>query len=135
MTTDVKFTEKELMLLLNQRSPAAFTYLYDRYAPVIYGLVLKEVKNGQLASEILKTTFINIFKECKNLDCVKHSLFTWLLSLTRQTASSDFKIDIDVKSVLFKPQPDRENHLHKDSNYRDMHHPVSSLAGWRTTIG
>ncbi|MCW3111440.1 MAG: polymerase sigma-70 factor [Segetibacter sp.] len=118
MTKTAKLTKKDLVLLLKQKNENAFSLLYDDYAPLIYGIILREVKNDALASEILKSTFINIFKESKNIDCVKQSLFTWLLSVTKKTAAAGFEVNIDLKSPLLPQKLNSENYLKKNINYQ-----------------
>lgn len=100
MPTEAKLTEKELWLLLKQKSASAFSYLYDEYAPLIYGTIVREVKNPQLASDILKNTFINIVNECNHTDCIKSSLFSWMLQLTRTTAIQEFRTSLDFSSLI-----------------------------------
>ena len=109
MIKSAKLTEEQLFMLLKQKNELGFSYLYDRYAPLIYGILLRETKNTRLASEILKNTFVSIVNECDNLDCIKQSLFTWLLVLMKKTAREDFKVNIDFKSLL-PPKVTAENH-------------------------
>ena len=99
MSKTVQLAEKQLLLLLQQKNERAFSYLYDQYAPVLYGLIVREVKNEKLASEVLKRTFLNIARQCHDIGCIKKSLFSWLLTLTRKTASIDFNVDITFTSL------------------------------------
>ncbi len=95
--TERQSRDRELLLQLKNKDEKAFSYVYDKYAPLLYGVILKRVPNEKLASEILKRAFIKIWNECKNLDCVNENLFTWLLSLTNKTAVADFKINLEIK--------------------------------------
>ncbi|GEO08143.1 RNA polymerase sigma factor [Segetibacter aerophilus] len=87
-------------MALKQKDQKAFSYLYDQYAPSIYGVLVREVKNEQLAAEILKRTFINIIEECNNMDCIKQSLFVWLLMMTKKMAASSFNVNINLSGSL-----------------------------------
>lgn len=100
MAKSTRFAEKELLLLLKQKDTSAFSYLYDEYAPSIYGIIVREVKSPQLASDILKSTFINIANECDNIDCIKNSLFSWMLQLARITAEQEFKANLGFQSII-----------------------------------
>ncbi|WP_297820772.1 hypothetical protein [Segetibacter sp.] len=100
----VNLTERELVLSLKQKDEKAFGHLYDQYAPIIYGIILREVNNHDIASEILKSTFLNVINECDNIDCVKHSLLIWLLVMTKKTASANFKVNINFNSLLKSQQ-------------------------------
>jgi RNA polymerase sigma-70 factor (ECF subfamily) len=88
--------DTELLLLLKSKDEKALSYVYDLYAPGMYGLILKKVKDEDLAAKILKCTFLNIWKECGKADCFKQRLFTWILSQTHKTALTDFKIDLNT---------------------------------------
>ena len=134
MTKSVELTEKELFLLLKQKNENAFSYLYDQYAPLIYGVILREVKNSKVASEILKTTFLNIIDECKNLDCIKQSLFTWLLVIAKKTASTDFRVDFDLKSLMLPEKFKSEGYLQRDLNYRNQYPSPSSFLNLNRTV-
>ncbi len=96
MPIAAKFTENELLLLLQQKDENIVSYLYDTYAPLIYGLVLRELKNENISSEILKNAFIRISKECNKTNCTKH-LFAWVWSLTQKTAQLDFSISLQLR--------------------------------------
>lgn len=74
-------------------------YLYDNYAPAIYGLLLKDVGNDEIATKILIATFINIKKECK-IEYRNSSLFSWILSITHKTAKDVCAINLNFKSIL-----------------------------------
>lgn len=87
----------KLLLQLKNNDKNAFSFIYDKYSPLLYGLILRRVQNEKLAAEILKNAFIRIWNECKNIDCVKANLFTWLLSSTNKTALTDFKINLEIK--------------------------------------
>jgi len=106
-----KLTEKELLMLLKQKNEEAFNYCYDHYAPLLYGVILREVGNERIASGILKSTFIKIFNSCKNPDCVKISLFASLLAGSKETAVREFKVNIDFKSLPPRRSTNTDNTL------------------------
>ena len=95
MTKDLQPTEKEFFLLLEQKNEDASNYLYDRYSPLVYGIIVRQVKNEKIAAEILKRSFITIFRECKKIECLKQPLFSWLLLLTQKTITSS--LDYNIK--------------------------------------
>ena len=103
MDQSYHLSDQELLLLLKKKDEKALSYLYDLYAPALYGLILKNVGNEELASEILKSTFVNVWKECQKTDCIKRRLFTWFVSLTHKTAMTDFQIDLYTTWHLNEP--------------------------------
>ncbi len=79
----------ELIQLLKQRDKNVFNYLYDTYAPSLYGVILKLVKNNELADEILEKVFIEIWNTCTTFDCTKQSLFICMYSITYKMAKAE----------------------------------------------
>ncbi|MDB5248868.1 MAG: rpoE 4 [Segetibacter sp.] len=92
-----QFIDEDLISMLKRKDENAFSYLYDKYGPLLYGVILKNVHDEKLASDILKKAFIKIWTECKSLDCVRQHLFAWLLSITNKTAMTDFKVNLQIK--------------------------------------
>lgn len=95
-----KNTGSELLASLKGDSRQAIGKLYDKYAPLIYGIILREVDNDLLAKNILTTTFVNVISECKTIECINQSIFTWLLSITKKTAASHHNVELDFKLML-----------------------------------
>src|ERR687885_454305 len=65
---------------------AAFVACYDRYAPVLFGILIKITGNRDLAVPLLERTFLNIHSRASELRDNQLSLFAWLLNITRQVA-------------------------------------------------
>jgi hypothetical protein len=81
VTSTRKFSEKELINLLQKKNREAYVYLYDKYAPALYGVILKQVKNEKIAANVLSKGFQKIWHECDTVNCIKQSVFIWMYSL------------------------------------------------------
>ncbi|HEY0273412.1 MAG TPA: hypothetical protein VGC22_09520, partial [Chitinophaga sp.] len=57
-----QFAEADWVAGLTARDKTVIALCYDRYAPALYGYVLKTVKNEQVASSILSAAFLHIIK-------------------------------------------------------------------------
>jgi RNA polymerase sigma factor (sigma-70 family) len=79
----IKYSEEELVLLLQSRNQQAFSYLYDNYAGALNGVIYRLVEDKELAEDILQEAFIKIWNNFSNYDATKGRLFTWMLNLTR----------------------------------------------------
>ena len=91
-----KYSESELVSLLQNEDQKAFNYLYDNYSPAIYGVIFKMVERKELAEDILQEAFIKFWNNFKNYDPQKGRLFTWMLNITRNLTidtlrSKDYK--------------------------------------------
>lgn len=79
----------ELIQLLKQRDKNALSYLYDTYAPSLHGVIVKLVKDKDLAGEVLKKAFIKIWNNSATFDFTKQSLFIYMYSITYEVARAE----------------------------------------------
>ena len=62
----------------------AFNCLYDKYAPALYGLILKLTHDVQLASSIIEKSFLKIWEVFDNQQAPKRMSFGLMLRITLQ---------------------------------------------------
>lgn len=103
-----KYTENELVLLLQSKDQKAFAYLYDNYAPALNGIIFRLVEDKALSEDILQEAFVKIWNNFSSYDNTKGRLFTWMMNLTRNLTidtlrskgyKKQAKISGDEKSV------------------------------------
>lgn len=80
------YSEEELVLLLKQQSRDAFTYLYNNYSAVLYGVVRKVVYDEQTAQDVLQEVFVKIWNNIDRFDAAKGRIYTWMLNIARNAA-------------------------------------------------
>ena len=78
-----KYSESELVSLLQNHDKQAFKYLYDNYSATLFGIIYRMVEDKELAEDILQEAFIKIWNNFTNYDRIKGKLFTWMLNITR----------------------------------------------------
>jgi RNA polymerase sigma factor (sigma-70 family) len=78
-----KYSEEELVGLLQIQDQHAFSYLYDNYAAALTGVINRMVQDDQLTEDILQETFVKIWNNFKQYDASKGRLFTWMINITR----------------------------------------------------
>jgi RNA polymerase sigma-70 factor (ECF subfamily) len=66
----------------------SFAKLYDKYAPVLHGVILKIVRDEKHAEEILQKSFMRFWMEMNSFDPMKESLLIWMLNITRSMSLS-----------------------------------------------
>jgi predicted transcriptional regulator len=70
---------------------ASVSELYDKYAPALYGRIIRVVKQKEIAEKILEKVFINAVID-KNVKQSNHlSLFTSLLNHSRKKTYGTMK--------------------------------------------
>lgn len=108
-----KYSEEELVSLLQERNQSAFSYLYDNYAAALYGIILRMVEDTQLAEDVLQEAFIKIWNNFKQYDNTKGRLFTWMINITR-----NLTIDT-LRSKGYKKQKKISQDENSVTDYRD----------------
>ncbi|TMI64692.1 MAG: sigma-70 family RNA polymerase sigma factor [Bacteroidetes bacterium] len=86
MNPQTKYSETELVALLQQRDDRAFSYLYNNYAGALNGVILPIVNDEETANDVLQEVFVNVWKKIEFYDASKGRLFTWLLNIARNAA-------------------------------------------------
>ena len=100
MTRKFTYTEKELISSLKNNNKEAFEYLYDHYAPALYGIIMKIVKDEEKAADVMQDAFLKIWKNIGGYNTEKGTLFTWILNVARNTAIDRLRLDVKLaKSV------------------------------------
>ena len=72
-----------LLPAVAQGNVSAFEELYDRYAPTIYGLLLRILTNADDAQEVLQETFVKAWTSAKMFDAGRGTEVAWLISIAR----------------------------------------------------
>lgn len=86
MEPKTKYSEHELVVLLNEQSNDAFNYLYDHYSGALFTIVNQIVPDKDTAGDVLQEVFVNIWKKINTYDSAKGRLFTWMLNIARNAA-------------------------------------------------
>ncbi len=80
------YTEEELITLLKQQSKDAFTYLYNNYSAVLYGVVRKVINDEQTAQDVLQDVFVKIWNNIAQFDASKGRIYTWMINIARNAS-------------------------------------------------
>jgi len=76
----------DLLVRLQRRDPQALAELYDRYGRMIYGLVLRVVKDAGTAEDLVQETFLRVWNRFSGFDCERGSVGPWLAAVARNRA-------------------------------------------------
>jgi RNA polymerase sigma factor (sigma-70 family) len=86
LNQETKYSEQELVALLQQRDNRAYSYLYDNYSAALNGIIRPIVNDDEQANDVLQEVLINIWRKIEFYDASKGRLFTWLLNIARNAA-------------------------------------------------
>jgi DNA-directed RNA polymerase specialized sigma24 family protein len=76
----------ELVELLKSNKEKGLSCLYDKYAPILNGMVIRIVASEEQAEEVLQQIFLKIAYSIDSYDKDSLSLFTWMSRIARQEA-------------------------------------------------
>ncbi len=80
-----------LVTQLQDGDEKALAQIYDMYSSALYGLILKIVRNDELAQDILQDCFVNIWKKAQSYSSGKGSFFTWMLNICRNKSIDELR--------------------------------------------
>ena len=78
--------ERELIARLQRHEAQALAELYDRYGRVVYSLILRIVRDGGIAEDLVQETFIRVWNRVQGFDSEKGAIGPWLLAVARNRA-------------------------------------------------
>lgn len=87
MKHSLPVSEDELVAALKSRSQKAYSILYDCCAPTLLGVLYKLVNDQPRAEKLLEDAFVRLWNTIDAYDVGKGRLSTWLLTVTRDTAT------------------------------------------------
>lgn len=78
--------ESRIIPLLQGKHNKGIELLYEHYADTLFGVIKTIVKDDSLAKDVLQESFVKIWKKGHLYDSKKSRLFTWLVTIVRNTA-------------------------------------------------
>jgi RNA polymerase sigma-70 factor (ECF subfamily) len=78
--------DAELVERLRRRDAQALAELYDRYGRLVYSLILRVVRDGALAEDLVQETFLRVWNRAQGFDAQRGALGPWLLAVARNRA-------------------------------------------------
>ncbi|MEI9810850.1 MAG: RNA polymerase sigma-70 factor [Bacteroidota bacterium] len=87
---DSQHDERELLLQLLSGSEQAFEKVYNIYSPRLYGNLLKMVKSGPEAQEILQDVFLKVWNNRQNIN-IEKSFRSYLFKIAENKVYDFFR--------------------------------------------
>jgi RNA polymerase sigma-70 factor, ECF subfamily len=78
--------DAELVVRLQRRDPQALAELYDRYGRLVYSLIVRVVRDGALAEDLVQETFLRVWNRAQGFNAQRGALGPWLLAVARNRA-------------------------------------------------
>jgi RNA polymerase sigma-70 factor (ECF subfamily) len=101
--------EQDLMKAIAEADPSALAVLHDRYAPAVFALCLRILRDTQEAEEVLEDVFLQVWQKAAQYDPGRGSVIAYLVTLARSRAGE--RVRRRARRVrLRRAVPDEELH-------------------------
>ena len=98
-------SEGHLVSALQTGQRAAFTALYDAYSPALFGVILRLVRDQEIAEDLLQDTFIKIWTHRHTYDPHQGRLYTWLVTIARNIALDELRSrKVQAQALPYSPE-------------------------------
>ena len=122
--------DTDIATMLQSGEESAFALLYDNYAALLFGTVLRIVGDRREAENLLQDCFVKIWQNINRYDPKKGRFATWLINIARNTA-----IDF-TRSKYFSQK--KKNHSLENlvgaETGRSVSHPTLETVGLRQLV-
>jgi len=78
--------DAELLRAVARGDEVAFARVYDRYAAILLGLMLRILRSRPEAEDVLQEVFLQVWQQARSFDPARGRAFTWLATLARSRA-------------------------------------------------
>lgn len=78
--------DQELIRRLKARDHSALGEVYDRYGRTTFGLILRIVRQNEIAQDLTQETFLRVWNKVPTYDITRGTLYTWVLTIARHLA-------------------------------------------------
>jgi len=81
-----------LVQRLLRRDVGAFEQLYERHSRIVYSLVLRILRQGSTAEEVVQDVFLHVWRNSAHYDATRGPFIPWLLTLARNRALDNLRL-------------------------------------------
>lgn len=79
-------TPEDLLQAVARGDQTAFAELYDRLAPVVYGIIRRVVRDPAQSEEVAQEVFVEIWRTSSRFDRTRGTAQTWVLTMAHRRA-------------------------------------------------
>jgi RNA polymerase sigma-70 factor (ECF subfamily) len=97
---------------------SAFSALYDRYSAMLFGMLVRILRDQQAAEEVLQDLFLQLWRNAGQFDAARGSLSAWLMVIGRNRAISRLRGRRD-REVMEEEEGDYANTFASSQNIED----------------
>ncbi|MBV9490326.1 MAG: sigma-70 family RNA polymerase sigma factor [Verrucomicrobia bacterium] len=84
--------DTELMRRIAGGDERAFSTLYQRFAPALYGMAFRMMNDGREAEDVLQEGFTYLWRKASSFDSARGSAFAWAVMIVRHKAIDKLRV-------------------------------------------
>lgn len=111
-------TDSALVERMKAGDESALSTLYDRYSAMLFGLLMRILKEREAAEEVLQDLFLQLWRNAGQFDASRGSLPAWLMVMGRNRAISRLRGRRD-REVMEEKEGDYANTFASAQNVED----------------
>jgi RNA polymerase sigma-70 factor, ECF subfamily len=93
-----------------KRDAEAVGELYDRHSSLLYGLILRILRNASEAEEVLQDVFLQMWKRAETFDGARGTPVAWLVRIARNRAIDRLRANtVNMRTLEAPPPPPSES--------------------------
>jgi RNA polymerase sigma-70 factor (ECF subfamily) len=90
--SDEASRDATLLHRLLRRDVSAFEEIYERHSRIVYSLVLRILRQGSTAEEVVQDVFLQLWRNSSQYDAHRGPFIPWLLTLARNRALDQLRL-------------------------------------------
>jgi RNA polymerase sigma-70 factor, ECF subfamily len=127
-------TDPDLAARIKRRDPQAMADLYDRYGRLAYSLILRIVRDREMAEDLVQETFLRVWTRAQAFDSARGALGPWLLAVARNRAidyirSADGRMARSTFEIVEMENPALFANLEKEVTTSDQARRIHQALG------
>lgn len=83
--------DEDIVVRISRGDESALSVLYDRYARVVYSLILKIVHNQQVAEELTQEVFLRVWQQSSSYSRERGRFASWMLGIAHNLAIDEIR--------------------------------------------